>query len=268
MGLQWSDSIWVIYKVWKTQVTLSLVCKGSTADPKILSPKLHAHADLRSLALACILSIGMCCGMPGVQSHQYDKCKIREPNILYSAGCRARCCISMHISAIMSCCCPACQCSMLSKTGPEINMGCLALDDKNNMFLKNNMDTELAVIHALSSCYCYYYHHAGGDDSQLWSPGALTMRSLSVRGDNLRRCSGFVKVSEMQSRTLVYVRYPSTGPRVQRVEVWGTSHNCTECAWLSRAMGYAGTASDLLSVSVLLMCMHTSAHNIWSNSGL
>lgn len=58
------------------------------------------------------------------------------------------------------------------------------------------------------------------------------------------------------SHLFFYVRYPSTGPHVQCVEVWGTSHNCTECAWLSRVMGYAGTASDLLSECAADVCTH------------
>lgn len=37
---------------------ISFVCNRATADPQILCwPKLHAHADLRSLALVYILSI-------------------------------------------------------------------------------------------------------------------------------------------------------------------------------------------------------------------
>lgn len=69
---------------------------------KFLRPNLHAHADLRSLALVYILSIGMCCGMRGVQSHHYDRIWIRrgdtesyhgKPNTLYSPGCRYHCCL-------------------------------------------------------------------------------------------------------------------------------------------------------------------------------
>lgn len=49
------------------------ICKGSTADPQILWRKLHTHADFRFGTGVYILSIGMCCGMPGVQSHHYDR---------------------------------------------------------------------------------------------------------------------------------------------------------------------------------------------------
>lgn len=47
MGLQYSDSR-VIYKVRRTQVTPSLICSGSTADPQIL---------LDQIACACRLEV-------------------------------------------------------------------------------------------------------------------------------------------------------------------------------------------------------------------
>lgn len=77
MGLQYSDSR-VIYKVRRTQVTPSLICSGSTADPQILLDQIACACRLEVSGTGIyILSIGMCCGMPGVQSHHYDRLQIR-----------------------------------------------------------------------------------------------------------------------------------------------------------------------------------------------
>lgn len=77
----------------------------------------------------------------------------------------------------------------------------------------------------------------------------------------------FVGVSEMQFHTFFYVRYPSTGPHVQSVELQElhtTVQNVPDYAGL-----WAMLELQVISpLSVLLMCMHTSAHHIWSNSGL
>lgn len=86
------------YNSWSFQgVTVGrcVICESSTADPQILWPKLHAHAHLRCLALVHILRIGMCCGMPGVQSQHCDSTENqgrtesnhRNLNIMYSVGC-------------------------------------------------------------------------------------------------------------------------------------------------------------------------------------
>lgn len=96
---------------------------------------------------------------------------------------------------------------------------------------------------------------------------AFIMTSMCERGDNLSTMS-LLRCLKCSLAPFFNVRYPRTGPHVQCAEVRGTPHNHTECACVSRAMGYAGTASDLFSVTVLLMCMHRSAHHIWSNSGL
>lgn len=78
---------------------------------------MFADADLRSLVLVYILSVGMCCGIGVccVERTTMVACRagtllslITRNRIRSVLCCRYCCCIRVHISAVMSCCRPAC----------------------------------------------------------------------------------------------------------------------------------------------------------------